>query len=209
MHGDGTQYRDRAFGEDDDGWMLGGGPMLDDVDYEGPWLRARAVARAVNGLFRARGWTGGRGVFAQPGWADDASGIVFLTGAVTGMGPVRQALEAWAGPTGDGPASVPEGTAADDDPAGLLPDPVLADGDAEGQWLRARAVAQSLNVLFRARGLSGGARVRARAGWAAESRGLVLATGTLAGVAWLRQALMAWDEPGAGPGGEARSGAYR
>ena len=57
--------------------------------------------------------------------------------------------------------------------------------------------------------VGGGARVRARAGWVAESRGLVLATGTLAGVAWLRQALMAWDEPGAGPGGEARSGAYR
>ena len=203
MHGDGTQYRDRAFGEDDDddGWMLGGGPMLDGVDYGGPWLHARAEARGLNALFRARGWTGERGVFGQPGWADDGSGIVLATGTVAGMGLVRQALEAWAGPSGDGPASAPEGTAADDDPAGLLPGPVLADGDAEAQWLRACAVAQALNVLFRAHGLSGGARVRARAGWAVESRGLVLVTGTLTGSAWLGQALAAWDGPGAGPGG--------
>jgi hypothetical protein len=83
--GDGGQPEHGAF-------LLGGGPAVAGVDYQGEWLRAWAEAQALNQLFTAMGLSGESTVYAQAGWADDGSGLVFTTGTVAGARLLRSAL---------------------------------------------------------------------------------------------------------------------
>ncbi len=85
-------------GEGDDDFLLGGGPALEGVDYEGAWLHARAKAQALNKLFAGLGLDGDARVFAQAGWGDDGSGIVFFRGTLAGAQRLRELLERMWGP---------------------------------------------------------------------------------------------------------------
>jgi len=71
-----------------DAFLLGGGPALEGVDYEGEWLKARAEAQALNQLFAALGAS----VHSQAGWGDDGGGVVFMTGTLTGARLLRMVL---------------------------------------------------------------------------------------------------------------------
>ncbi len=56
---------------------LDGGPLVPGVDYEGEWLRARAVAQKLNTSF-ARLGVARRQMRAQADWAADGSGLVHI-----------------------------------------------------------------------------------------------------------------------------------
>ena len=89
------------YGEEGGGeFLLGGGPALQGVDYEGQWLTARATAQALNKLFAEMGLNGEARVYAQAGWADDGSGVVFCTGTVAGGERLRALLGKWLGADG-------------------------------------------------------------------------------------------------------------
>ena len=89
------------FGQDDrppdrgDGggyFLLGGGPVLPGVDYEGAWLRARGHAQALNETFAELGLANG-GAFAQARWADDGSGLVVVSVTLDAAARLREVLE--------------------------------------------------------------------------------------------------------------------
>ena len=87
---------DEDYGESEPGrleFLLGGGAVVPGVDYEGEWLRARAVAQGLNRAFAAMGLKRGETLFAQAGFADDGSGVVFMTGTLAGAGLLRALLE--------------------------------------------------------------------------------------------------------------------
>ncbi len=85
-------------GDDDSGEIfLGGGPMLEGVDYEGPWLEARAAATELNAILAGLGLTGDDLIKAQAGWSDDGRGVVFLKGTPSGARRLRVILDRMAG----------------------------------------------------------------------------------------------------------------
>jgi len=81
---------------DDDGggehFLLGGGPVLPGVDYEGAWLRARGHAQALNRTFAELGLSD-TACFAQARWADDGSGLVVVSVALDAAARLREVLE--------------------------------------------------------------------------------------------------------------------
>lgn len=86
-------------GESDDGsgedgeTFLGGGPKLEGVNYEAPWLEARAAAVDLNTVLAALGLQGVDLVRAQAGWSDDGQGVVFLKGTPSGARKLRAVLD--------------------------------------------------------------------------------------------------------------------
>ena len=77
--------------EDGGGYfLLGGGPVLPGVDYEGAWLRARGHAQALNQTFAELGLAGA--AFAQARWADDGSGLVVLSATLDAAARLREIL---------------------------------------------------------------------------------------------------------------------
>ncbi|MEU8517395.1 hypothetical protein AB0C76_38345 [Kitasatospora sp. NPDC048722] len=77
--------------------FLGGGPKLEGVDYEGPWLEARAAAEQLNAILTGLGLQGPDLVRAQAGWSDDGHGVVFLKGTASGARRLGEVLDRMAG----------------------------------------------------------------------------------------------------------------
>ena len=69
-----------------------GGPLVPGVDYEGAWLSARAAAEALNCAMVKAGVT--RSLMrAQAGWADDGTGVVYISGTPLGARKLGEVLE--------------------------------------------------------------------------------------------------------------------
>jgi hypothetical protein len=84
-------------GEDGDGFACAGpefvgGPLVAGVDYEGAWLEARAAAEALNAALLKHGLTRAL-IWAQPGWAQDGSGVVYLEGTPLGARKLGAVLD--------------------------------------------------------------------------------------------------------------------
>ncbi|MBV6698504.1 hypothetical protein KV557_15430 [Kitasatospora aureofaciens] len=79
--------------EEDGGVFLGGGPKLEGVNYEAPWLEARAAAEHLNAILAALGLQGPDLVRAQAGWSDDGHGVVFLKGTASGARRLGEVLD--------------------------------------------------------------------------------------------------------------------
>ncbi|MGW2547683.1 hypothetical protein ACWC5I_44135 [Kitasatospora sp. NPDC001574] len=76
----------------EESFFLGGGSMLDGVDYEAAWLEARAAAGELNTVLAGLGLHGDDQVRAQAGWSDDGRGVVYLRGTLSGARKLRRAL---------------------------------------------------------------------------------------------------------------------
>ncbi|MFC1439777.1 hypothetical protein ABUW04_16085 [Streptacidiphilus sp. N1-10] len=69
-----------------------GGPLVPGVDYEGAWLSARAAAEALNCAMLKAGLT--RALMrAQAGWAEDGTGVVYISGTPLGARKLGEVLE--------------------------------------------------------------------------------------------------------------------
>ncbi|MFJ6217363.1 hypothetical protein ACIQGZ_29120 [Streptomyces sp. NPDC092296] len=88
----GEHAGDQDYGEEI-GVFLGGGPVLEGVDYEAAWLEARAAADSLNAVLGRLGLRGPALVRAQAGWADDGRGVVFLEGTPLGARRLGVVLE--------------------------------------------------------------------------------------------------------------------
>jgi hypothetical protein len=82
---------DFANDRDGENWELDEGPLIEGVDYEMEWLKARAVADALNRVFVRLGAAGPFRV--QAGWAADGSGVVHLDGRTDEARRLVEALE--------------------------------------------------------------------------------------------------------------------